>query len=69
MDGHNIGWAEFVSIELGLLFAVHKGFSDVHFLIKSDNQRVIGSCYSGRKVEKSLSECRPTKDYILTFTT
>jgi hypothetical protein len=33
--------AEIVTIELGLLFAVHKSFSDVHFLIKLDNQGVI----------------------------
>jgi Reverse transcriptase-like len=47
-NGRNIGWAEIVAIELGLLFAVHRGFSDVHFLIKSDNQGVIHAIEGGR---------------------
>ena len=47
-DGRNIGWAEFVAIELGLLFAVHKGFSNIHFLIKSDNQGVIHAIEGGK---------------------
>ena len=40
-DGRNIGWAEIVAIELGLLFAIHRGYTDIHILIKSDNQGVI----------------------------
>ena len=40
-DGCNIGWAKMVAIELGLLFTVHQGYSDVHFMVKSDNQGVI----------------------------
>ena len=47
-DGRNIGWAEIVAIELGLLFAVHKGFSDIHFLLKSDNQGVIHAIEGGK---------------------
>ena len=47
-DGRNIGWAEIVAIELGLLFAVHKGFSNTHFLIKSDNQGVIQAIEGGK---------------------
>jgi hypothetical protein len=47
-DGRNIGWAEFVAIELGLLFAIHRGHSDVHFLIKSDNQGVIHAIEGGK---------------------
>jgi hypothetical protein len=47
-DGRNIGWAEIVAIELGLLFAVHNGYSDVHFLIKSDNQGVIHAIEGGK---------------------
>lgn len=47
-DGCNIGWAEFVAIELGLLFAIHKGFSNVHFIIKSDNQGVIHAIQGGK---------------------
>lgn len=47
-DGRNIGWAEIVAIELGLLFAIHKGYSDTHFIIKSDNQGVIHAIEGGK---------------------
>lgn len=47
-DGRNIGWAEIVAIELGLLFAIQLGFSAVHFLIKSDNQGVIHAIEGGK---------------------
>jgi hypothetical protein len=47
-DGRNIGWAEMVAIELGLLLAVHYGFSDVHFVLKSDNQGVIHAIEGGK---------------------
>ena len=47
-DGRNIGWAEMVAIELGLLFAVHAGFSDTHFIVKSDNQGVIHAIEGGK---------------------
>ena len=47
-DGRNIGWAEIVAIELGLLFAIHQGYTDVHFLIKSDNQGVIHAIQEGK---------------------
>lgn len=46
--GRNIGWAEMVAIELGLLFAIHHGYSDVHFVLKSDNQGVIHAIEGGR---------------------
>ena len=47
-DGRNIGWAEIVAIELGLLFAIHIGHSSSHFLIKSDNQGVIHAIKGGK---------------------
>lgn len=47
-DGRNIGWAEIVAIELGLRFAIHQGYSDIHFLVKSDNQGVIHAIQGGR---------------------
>ena len=47
-NGRNIGWAEIVAIELGLLFAIHKGYADTHFLIKSDNQGVIHAIEGGK---------------------
>lgn len=47
-DGHNISWAEIVAIKLGLLLAIHLGYFEIHFLIKSDNQGVI-QAIKGRK--------------------
>ena len=47
-DGRNIGWAEIIAIELGLLLAVHKGYSHSHLLIKSDNQGVIHAIKGGK---------------------
>ena len=46
--GRNIGWAEIIAIELGLLFAIHRGHSDIHFLVKSDNQGVIHAIEGGK---------------------
>ena len=47
-DGQNIGWAEMVAIELGLMFSVHQEHSDIHFIIKSDNQGVIHAISGGK---------------------
>jgi hypothetical protein len=47
-DGRNIGWAEIVAIEIGLFFAIHKGYSDTHFTIQSDNQGVIHAIKGGK---------------------
>ena len=47
-DGRNIGWAEIVAIELGLLLAIHHGYADTHFLIRSDNQGVIQAIQGGK---------------------
>jgi hypothetical protein len=47
-DGRNIGWAEIVAIEIGLLFAIHMGYSDTHFTIQSDNQGVIHAIKGGK---------------------
>ena len=55
-DGRNIGWAEIIAIELGLLFAIHNGHSNIHFLIKSDNQGVIHAVEGGRS--KSFQQNR-----------
>ena len=62
-DGCNIGWAEIVAIELGLLFSIHKGFSDSHFLIKSDNQGVIHAIEGGKSrspSQNSVLQCITT---------
>ena len=55
-DGRNIGWAEIIAIELGLLFAVHQGYRDIHFQVKSDNQGVIFAIQGGksRSVEQNI---------------
>jgi hypothetical protein len=47
-DGRNIGWAEMVAIELGLMTAVHCGHANIHFMVKSDNQGVIHAIAGGK---------------------
>ena len=47
-DGRNIGWAEMVAIELGLLFTVSFGYNNLHFKLFSDNQGVIHALDNGR---------------------
>jgi len=47
-NGRNIGWAEFVAIELGLLRAISRGHSNKHFIIHSDNQGVIQAIQGGK---------------------
>ena len=47
-NGRNIGWAEFVAIEIGLLLAVERGHHNTHFLIRSDNQGVIYAIQGGK---------------------
>ncbi|PPR07306.1 hypothetical protein CVT24_007515 [Panaeolus cyanescens] len=47
-DGRTIGWAEFLAIEFGLLLAIKKGHSNIHFIIHSDNQGVIFAFSKGR---------------------
>jgi hypothetical protein len=47
-DRRDIGWAEMIAIELGLLAAVARGHSNVHFLVKSDNMGVIGALSAGK---------------------
>ena len=62
-DRRNIGWAEIFAIELGLLFSIHKGFSDSHFLIKSDNQGVIHAIEGGKSrspLQNSVLQCITT---------
>jgi len=46
--GHNIGWAEFIAIELGLLRAISRGHTNVHFVVHCDNQGVIQAINGGK---------------------
>ena len=56
--GHNIGWAEFIAIELGLLCAISQGHQNTHFTIRSDNQGVIHAIQGGRS-------CSPEQNLVL----
>jgi hypothetical protein len=47
-NGRNIGWAEFVAIEIGLIVAISNGYSNIHFTIRSDNQGVIHAIKGGK---------------------
>lgn len=46
-DGRDIGWAEMVAIELGLLALIERGYHDVHLRIRSDNKGVVGAMKAG----------------------
>jgi len=45
---HTIGWAEILAIECGLRWAIHKGFKNIHFILKSDNTGVIDAISNGK---------------------
>lgn len=47
-NGRDIGWAEFIAVELGLLTAVARRLSDIHLVMKSDNQGVIAALAGGK---------------------
>jgi hypothetical protein len=47
-NGRNIGWAEFIAIEIGLIIAISNGHTDTHFVIRSDNQGVIYAIKGGK---------------------
>ena len=47
-DGRDIGWAEAVAIEIGLLLAIARGFTHLHIPLRSDNEGVIHSIAAGR---------------------
>jgi hypothetical protein len=67
-NGRDIGWAEFVALELGILFAIAHKFSNIHLLIHSDNQGVIYAIKGGksRNHEQNLVLRRIT-DLLSTF--
>jgi hypothetical protein len=54
--GRNIGWAEFIVIELGLLHAILQGHQNTHFTIRSNNQGVIHAIQGGcsRSLKQNL---------------
>lgn len=47
-DGRDIGWAEMVAIELGLLALLETGIRDQHVLFRSDNKGVVGALDAGK---------------------
>jgi hypothetical protein len=53
-DGHDIGWAEMVAIDLGLCALIHSGLRNVHIKFRSDNQGVVGALKAGRS--RSLAQ-------------
>lgn len=47
-DRRDIGWAEMVAEELGLLAVIESGLSNATFVLKSDNQGMIGALQRGQ---------------------
>lgn len=48
IPGRDIGWLETLAVEVACIALVHLGHSNSHFLLRSDNQGVIGSHDKGR---------------------
>ena len=74
-DERGIGWAEMVAIEFGLRFAIHRGHTNTHFLVRSDNEGVIGALEGGksrnpeqnRVLRRIVSLMRTHSIWITTF--
>jgi hypothetical protein len=64
-NGRNIGWAEFVAVELGILLAVSHGFSNIYFLIHSDNQGVIHAIQGGKSRSPEQNTVLQRINYLL----
>jgi hypothetical protein len=47
-DGHEIGWAEMVAVELAIRTLITGKFSSCHVVVRSDNQGVVGALKAGR---------------------
>jgi hypothetical protein len=64
-----------VAIEFGLRFAIHQGFSSIHFQVRSDNEGVIGALAGGksrnpeqnRVLRRIVSLMRTHSIWITTF--
>lgn len=48
LEGRCIGWGEMVAIELALRALIASGVTNAHFILRSDNQGVIGALAAGR---------------------
>ncbi|EUC56894.1 reverse transcriptase/ribonuclease H, putative [Rhizoctonia solani AG-3 Rhs1AP] len=55
-DDRNIGWAEMVAVELGVLAAIDHGLSNISLTIRSDNQGVIHALDRGRSRNRSQND-------------
>jgi hypothetical protein len=55
-DGHNIGWAKMIAIEVGVWVAVELGFCNTHFLVRSNNTGAIGLVSLG-KAQNTEQNC------------
>jgi hypothetical protein len=57
-EGHEIGWAEMVAVELAYLTVIAAGFSNCHIILRSDNQGVVGAL-------KNNASCNQQQNAIL----
>ena len=46
-DGHNIGWAEGIALELAVNWLCSKKYHNVDIIVQSDNSGVIGAFWKG----------------------
>src|ERR1700677_1970617 len=57
IKGHEIGWAEMVAVELSLTALMAAGYSNAHFILRSNNKGVSGALKGGksRNEEQNLA--------------
>jgi|SRR5882724_6819613 len=55
-DGRDIGWVEYIALELTILWLLHDGHTDCNITIHGDNTGVIGAFAKGHSHNISCNE-------------
>jgi len=56
-DGHNIGWAECVALELAIYWLIQEGFRNTDVTIHLDNMGVIAAFSNGKSRNTARNNC------------
>ena len=56
-DGHDIGWAECVALELAIYWLIQEGFQNADVTICSDNMGVIAAFSNGKSRNAAHNDC------------
>lgn len=63
--GHDIGWLEAIAVEFSILVTSALGISHADFLIRSDNEGVIGAFRKGRSANPAVNMCIRRSEAVL----